>query len=90
MTLSRRGLFGMFAAGTAAAIVRTPGLLMPIKPVVTECSLEEATAAFRWQFFRVALYGHAARKAVRIDGFLKMEPLYVDFPDASSLPWRFS
>ncbi len=28
---SRRGLLGMFAAGAAAAIVRTPGLLMPIK-----------------------------------------------------------
>lgn len=29
--IARRGLLGMFAAGAAAAIVRTPGLLMPIK-----------------------------------------------------------
>lgn len=31
MNITRRGLLGMFAAGTAAAIIRTPGLLMPIK-----------------------------------------------------------
>ncbi len=31
MITSRRGLFGMFAAGAAAAIIRTPGLLMPVK-----------------------------------------------------------
>ncbi len=32
MNVSRRGLLGMFAAGAGAAIIRTPGLLMPIKP----------------------------------------------------------
>lgn len=34
MITSRRGLLGMFAASAAAAIVRTPGLLMPIKPAL--------------------------------------------------------
>ncbi len=32
MQVSRRGLFGILAAGASAAIIRTPGLLMPIKP----------------------------------------------------------
>lgn len=34
MNLSRRGLLGMLAAGAGAAIIRTPGLLMPIKPTL--------------------------------------------------------
>lgn len=33
MSLSRRGLLGMLAAGVGAAIVR-PGLLMPVKPAL--------------------------------------------------------
>lgn len=33
LDLSRRGLIGMLAAGAGAAIIRTPGLLMPIKPL---------------------------------------------------------
>lgn len=33
MNVSRRGLFGILAAGASAAIIRTPGLLMPIKPL---------------------------------------------------------
>lgn len=32
--VSRRGILGMLAVGVGAAIVRTPGLLMPIKPVL--------------------------------------------------------
>lgn len=32
INLSRRGLIGMFAAGVGAAIIRTPGLIMPVKP----------------------------------------------------------
>lgn len=31
MTTTRRGLLGMLAAGVGAAIIRTPGLLMPVK-----------------------------------------------------------
>ncbi len=42
---SRRGLLGMFAAGAAAVIVRTPGLLMPIKPLV-EARGESLTLTF--------------------------------------------
>ena len=30
--ISRRGIFGMLAAGVGAAIITTPGILMPIKP----------------------------------------------------------
>ncbi len=33
MLVSRRGLLGILAAGVSAGIVRTPGLLMPIKPL---------------------------------------------------------
>ena len=33
LTISRRGLLGIFAAGVSAAIVR-PGLIMPIKPAL--------------------------------------------------------
>lgn len=35
--ISRRGLFGMFAAGAAALIVPA-GVLMPIKPIFYACS----------------------------------------------------
>ena len=35
MEITRRGLLGILAAGASAAIIRTPGLLMPIKPVRT-------------------------------------------------------
>jgi hypothetical protein len=35
MRLSRRGLFGGLAALAAPAIIRTPGLLMPIKRLAT-------------------------------------------------------
>ena len=30
--ISRRGIFGMLAAGVGAAIISTPGILMSIKP----------------------------------------------------------
>ncbi len=36
MQVSRRGLLGMLAAGAGAAIIRTPGLLMPIKTQFVE------------------------------------------------------
>lgn len=32
--ITRRGLMGMFAAGVGAAIIRTPGLVMPIRPAI--------------------------------------------------------
>lgn len=53
MIITRRGLFGMFAAGAAAAIIRTPGLLMPIKPVRLELSWEEMAAAVRRAHARI-------------------------------------
>lgn len=34
MAVSRRGFLGILAAGASAAIIRTPGLLMPIKPAL--------------------------------------------------------
>lgn len=39
--VSRRGLLGMFAAGAAAAIVRTPGLLMPVKPALIRLTIDD-------------------------------------------------
>lgn len=42
----------MFAAGTAAAIIRTPGLIMPVKPLEIPCDFDTAnlrvTASVRW------------------------------------------
>lgn len=34
MNLSRRGLLGMFAAGVGAAIITTPGVLMPARNII--------------------------------------------------------
>lgn len=35
MTITRRGLIGIFAAACAPALIRTPGLLMPIRNIET-------------------------------------------------------
>lgn len=34
LNLSRRGLFGILAAGIAPAVITTPGLLMPVNPIL--------------------------------------------------------
>ncbi len=65
LEISRRGLLGMFAAGTAAAIIRTPGLLMPIKPklVVRETiinKIRRARIRFSWPVISRSIYGWAS------------------------------
>lgn len=50
--ISRRGLLGGLFAITAPAIIRTPGLLMPVRPI--PCDLQtrfEALTAFRKSWY---------------------------------------
>ena len=59
-TISRRGFFtGLISALAAPAIIRTPGLLMPVRAIAAPAQTNDmalAVFASHWEEFNLALF----------------------------------
>lgn len=94
MELSRRGFIGGLIAVAAPAVITTPGLLMPVRPLTIADQLGPALFELSFREAKELIYLHSPTFIMQINSLGELDRFYsLRFKDGSELSapqvWRW-